>query len=174
MRAPEHVARQERFQRESHLNNVQIVGTGSSFLKQGIRGAETVIEEMMLNAKKEIQLVAYVLTPQAIHVVKLLEQAADRGVRITMVVNNLEAQPPEIRRRLAELQDGHAGVRLVNFSPDRGQLHAKVVIADRSKALIGSANFTWSGLVSNYELGVLIDGELCWKIASLIDSLVIQ
>ena len=147
------------------------MGTGGDFLKQGIRGAESVMEELMLGARQEIHLAAYVLTPQAMHVVELLESAAQRRVKLTLLVNNLQAQPPAIRQRLEALRDGSSAVKLVDFAPARGQLHAKVVVADRSRALIGSANFTWSGLVSNYELGVLVEGELCWKLAGLIDSL---
>ena len=54
---------------------------------------------------------------------------------------------------------------------DKGQLHAKVLIIDRSRALIGSANFTWRGMFSNHEVAVLLKGDDVWSLASLIDSL---
>ena len=54
------------------------------------------------------------------------------------------------------------------------QLHAKVIVVDRKGAVIGSANFSWGGMVANYEVGVLIDGYEAWKMAKLIDELLVN
>lgn len=40
-----------------------------------------------------------------------------------------------------------------------GGLHAKAYVADRSRALITSANLTMNGLYSNTEIGVLVDND---------------
>jgi cardiolipin synthase len=42
---------------------------------------------------------------------------------------------------------------------DGGDLHAKVICADERIAVIGSSNLSFRGLVSNYELGVVVRGE---------------
>ncbi|WP_420832527.1 phospholipase D-like domain-containing protein [Paenibacillus periandrae] len=39
------------------------------------------------------------------------------------------------------------------------RFHAKVLIADRSKAYLGSANFTQYGFVRNIELCILLIGN---------------
>lgn len=58
----------------------------------------------------------------------------------------------------------------MDFSnPDGSQFHAKAVVIDRKRALIGSANFTWGGMAINHEIGVLLKGKYAWDIASLID-----
>jgi cardiolipin synthase len=148
------------------------VGTGPEFLKQGIRGVESVVEELLGSAKKELHVAAYVFTPQAVHVIDLMETAARNGVEIMLVINDLESQDRMIRERLKSLRKEFTSFVLVDLSNlEKGQLHAKTIVADRRRALIGSANFTWSGLVANYELGVLVEGDICWKLAQLIEAL---
>jgi phosphatidylserine/phosphatidylglycerophosphate/cardiolipin synthase-like enzyme len=62
-----------------------------------------------------------------------------------------------------------------NFRADGGGtgegLHAKVLVADRSAALVGSSNLTFHGLVSSHELAVLVRGPLAGEIADRIDML---
>lgn len=43
--------------------------------------------------------------------------------------------------------------------------HAKFCLADSKHVYIGSANFTWSGLHYNLEMGVLFHGKLAVKVA---------
>jgi phosphatidylserine/phosphatidylglycerophosphate/cardiolipin synthase-like enzyme len=151
------------------LNRIQIVGTGPDFIGLGVRSVEPVVEELLRGAKREIHLAAYLFTPEATGLINLLEAAADRGVRQMIVVNRLSSQDATVRSRLTELASNFADVDLRDYSLKKSQLHAKVVVADRSRALVGSANFTWGGMVSNYELGVLVEGELCWQLAHVID-----
>jgi phosphatidylserine/phosphatidylglycerophosphate/cardiolipin synthase-like enzyme len=51
------------------------------------------------------------------------------------------------------------------------QVHGKVIVVDRKKAVIGSANFTWSGMYGNYEIGVMVYDRQDWKLAKVIDIL---
>ncbi|HXG23887.1 MAG TPA: phospholipase D-like domain-containing protein [Chthonomonadales bacterium] len=53
-----------------------------------------------------------------------------------------------------------------------GLLHAKVIVIDRRQAIVGSANLTAGGLGKNHEIAVLVEGEVAWEIASLIDRMV--
>jgi cardiolipin synthase len=64
-------------------------------------------------------------------------------------------------------------VNIKNFqgSDDIQQLHAKVIVVDRNKAVIGSANFSWNGMYGNYEIGLLLKGQHAWKLAKVIDVL---
>jgi len=58
--------------------------------------------------------------------------------------------------------------------PEKRQLHAKIIVADRKKAIVGSANLSWGGMYSNYEIGLLIEGEAAWKLAEIVDTLGIK
>jgi len=50
-------------------------------------------------------------------------------------------------------------------------LHAKLIVVDRSIALVGSSNLSWKGLILNHELAVLIEGPTAAKVGNLIDVL---
>lgn len=151
--------------------NIEVIGTGPELLKRGIRGIEPVIEETIKQAKEEIQIVAYVFTPSAIHVLDMIGRAAEKGVKVSFVINNLFSQKKFIIDRLMTLSEIFPNVRVFNFNRGKKQLHAKVLVVDRKKAVVGSANLSWGGMYSNYEIGLLIEGEPAWKLAEIIDCL---
>jgi len=149
--------------------SVEILATGPELIRQGIRGTEPVVEEMIQSAKKEIQVIAYVFTYNAMRVLDLLDQAARKGVKVAVTVNNVKKQESRVRTKLENL----VGVASVfDFNDPHGkQLHAKIVIADRTRAVVGSANFTWGGMFGNYEIGLLIEGEAVWNLSRVADAL---
>ena len=131
------------------------------------------ILSLIKGAKDEIQVLAYILTPQASAFIAGLERAAARGVKITLIVNDLASLDEDIKRRLLELSSAFPHVRVVDFGGATGaRLHAKAVVVDRSKAVVGSANLSYGGMVANYEIGALIEGEEAWNLGELIDLLV--
>lgn len=155
------------------MSSVQLLGTGPEFIREGIRGIEPVIEELILSARRDVHILAYLFTPQATNFLDLLEGAAKRSVEIKILVNRLDHQHTRIKSRLKLLEKSFHTIDVVSFGSEQGrQLHAKVVVVDRKKAVIGSANFSWGGMVANYEVGVLIEGQPAWKMAQLIDSLI--
>jgi phosphatidylserine/phosphatidylglycerophosphate/cardiolipin synthase-like enzyme len=76
--------------------------------------------------------------------------AHKRGVRVRIVMS-----PPEREETtyegLSELSRAGVGVRLIS-SP---YMHAKLVVADRQRAYVGSVNFTATSMDQNRELGIL-------------------
>lgn len=54
------------------------------------------------------------------------------------------------------------------------QVHGKIIVANRSKALVGSANFTANGFRNNLEMGLLVDGSAPRQICQAIDRLIAQ
>ena len=154
------------------MSEIQILATGPELVKEGVRAIEPVVQEIMLGASKEIQIVGYVFTPHANQVLGLAQRAAEKGITVTFVVNNLDSQNEKVRFELLRLRNNYSRVRVVDFHDKEGrQLHAKVVVVDRQSAVIGSANFSWGGMVANYEIGVLIVGDAAWKLAQVIDRL---
>lgn len=152
------------------MNDVEILVTGPKIMKGGTRGTEPVIEELIKNADREIQLVAYLFTSSAIHLLELIKQSAEKGIKITIIVNDFNSQEKIIRNELIKLSKIYPHVKIYNFIEQK-PLHAKIIVADRKKAIVGSANFSWSGMYTNYEIGIAITGESAWKLAQIIDSL---
>src|SRR4029078_5451194 len=128
------------------------------------------IEEIIQHAQSEIHIMSYVLAPAAFHIVSLLEKAAERKVKVTLVINRLDLQERLVMNRLYSIEKKYPSFfRLVDFHDgNQSQLHAKVIVVDRKNAVIGSANLSWGGMVNNYEIGVYIEGPEAWTMAHLI------
>lgn len=153
------------------MSDIQILGTGSRLVKMGMRGTGPVIEDMIKNSKSEIHIAAYSITPHARKIIKMINDALERGIKVTIVVNHLEKQGNEIRRIFKRMEGSYPYLKIKNFKPTNGDLHAKVIITDRQNAVIGSANFSFGGMARNYEIGVKIKGKDAWRLAKIIDHL---
>jgi hypothetical protein len=59
-------------------------------------------------------------------------------------------------------------IRLFDFNPDNpmAQLYAMVLVADRSTAMVGSANLSFHGMVANHELALVVRGPIAEEIAA--------
>lgn len=154
------------------MSAAQIIVTGRFFTGQGLRAAEPVIQELVTSAREEIQILAYLISESAIPLLQLLRGSVERGVKLTLILNNYDGCSQSVKDELVSLQRfGYA--KVMNFNDPQGSLlHAKVLIADRKRAIFGSANFSWGGLVANHEIGVLLEGDPAWALAGIIDSLV--
>jgi len=167
------VARQKHPIGKHAMNKVQILATGSEFLKGGVRGTGPVIEEMIKSSEKEIQIMAYVISLHASKFLDYLEEALQKEVKMTIILNRLDEQDEKIKKKIKKMERQYRKLKVINFTdPLGGDLHAKVIVVDRKKAVIGSANFSWHGMSHNYEVGVQIEGDSAWKLGKLIDDLV--
>lgn len=153
------------------MTEVQILATGPEFIGEGVRGTGQVVEELITEAKNEIQILAYLFTKSG-KVISLLEKSLRKGIKVSIVINDMENQDVEVKTKLRELSSEFSNLKVIDFHRNSGeQLHAKVVVIDRKKAVVGSANFSWSGLTRNYEVGVLLSGEAAWKLGKIVDDL---
>ncbi len=134
-----------------------------------------VMQELVQRARDEIHILAYVMTRQALPLLEAIDSALARGVKTTIVLNVIPNQQVELESELNSLvrMYPHAIVRYFDQA-DGSQLHAKVLVADREQAVVGSANYTWGGFVANHEIGVLLSGEAAWELARLADKLAFQ
>ena len=93
-----------------------------------------------------------------------LIRALKRGVQLnilTHAADNLSSPQSvalEAIRREAERMKGQLTVYSVSTA-DGGLIHAKMVIADGERMVLGSANLTGSGLTANLEAGVVLGRE---------------
>lgn len=150
---------------------IEILGTGELFTGYGVRSIGVVIGELVRSAKNEIQVMAYLITSPDF--IDLLVEAAEKGIKITAIINSLSEQPVNIKNKLENATGRFPYFRVREFSAkNKGNLHAKVIVVDREKAIVGSANFTRSGIASgNHEIAVLVRGKEAEKLAGLIDRL---
>jgi cardiolipin synthase len=155
-------------------DRVSLVATGLAWLGGGTRAIEQTLVELIETAERELALVVYAMSAGPVRVWDALARALDGGVRCSLVVDRLESQNPEMLELLRRLRNRHpATFDVVDFlgQDDRDHLHAKIAVADRSRALVGSANLTAHGLLLAHELAVLLEGPVADEIAARIDLL---
>jgi len=154
------------------MNDVEILVTGFNIMKGKTRGTNPVVEELIRNADKEIQIVAYLFSSHALHILELIEDAAEKGVKVDIIINDLRSQHENVIAKLNQLVNNFPHLRVYNFEGNQKEMiHAKILVTDRKKAIVGSANFSWSGMYKNYEIGVFIEGETVWDLAKVVDEI---
>ncbi len=152
---------------------ISIVATGTAWIGGGVRSVQSAIGELLNGAENELQLAVYDITDGAGNFVDGIKACAARGLRISFVINRYEDKAPRLREVLKEAADRYSNLELFSFRPEgrAEDLHAKVIIADRSKMLLGSSNLSFRGLVMNHEIAAVISGKAAFEAAKLIDSL---
>jgi phosphatidylserine/phosphatidylglycerophosphate/cardiolipin synthase-like enzyme len=113
---------------------------------------------------------------------KALSKAVDRGVKVSLILETHDDSGGNLTFDAAKafsLLIGRANFyrwpveAREAFFAGSARLHAKCILADRSIALITSANLTGAGINDNIELGVLIEaGPLPAKLHDHFDLLI--
>lgn len=139
----------------------------------GVRSVDSAIEDLITHAMEEFQIVAYAVGTGGLRVLSMIEDRLAAGVRTTFLVNRLETQDADVRDALERLAREYPHFQLCNVTPTSPEedLHAKILVADRSRALIGSANLSYRGLIRNHELTLLVDGPPAGSVAACLDKL---
>lgn len=150
------------------VDKVQVVAT-LPMRAPGVVPTRETVRELVVAAKLEILVVGFAFTDLWLR--DLLVARAHEGVAVTVVGDRKNATARSLRR------DWPSGLALVALEDVEGlddykSLHAKVIVADRARALVGSANFTVSGLGRNLEFGLRVEGPAAERIAQTIDGLV--
>jgi phosphatidylserine/phosphatidylglycerophosphate/cardiolipin synthase-like enzyme len=157
------------------IDRVSIAVTGLAWLGAGVPSVEQEMLSLVKSAQREIALCAYSITTGAATLLQEIKDVVTQGVNATIVVNALEEQPASVRRYLkSSAQELPDRWRVLDFArrADHADLHAKLLIVDRSAALIGSANLSSRGMVSNHEIAVVVRGPTAEAIAARFDMLI--
>ncbi len=152
---------------------IEIIATGKNIVGYGTRSIQGTIEELFKNAKDEIIIAVYSITGNLVDLYKILSDCASGGIKISFIINRLIEKDTKIIKILRKLSEKYNHVSIYNFTDEsNGDLHLKTIIVDRRKAIIGSANFSWKGMIQNHELGVLIEGKYAEKVGRLIENVI--
>lgn len=167
--------------RVSADQRVDIAWTGPSTAAVPLRRVDQVLYELVESAGSEILLVTYAAY-KAERALNALRLASDRGVRITLVIElahesggkisfdgleTLRAAVPNARVFYWPLER-----RMRSASGSYGAMHVKCAVADRTVAMISSANLTDHALELNMELGLLMRGPAPAQLVAHFDQLI--
>ena len=156
------------------LDRVSIAVTGLAWLGAGVPSVEQEMLALVRCAQREIGLCVYSITAGAAKLLEAIKEVAVQGVNVTIIVNALDQQPASVQTFLrSTARDLPGRWRILDFAPGAGQtdLHAKILLVDRSIALIGSANLSFHGMVTNHEMAIIIRGPTAEGIAVRFDML---
>jgi phosphatidylserine/phosphatidylglycerophosphate/cardiolipin synthase-like enzyme len=96
-----------------------------------------------------------------------LAGAAERGVDVRVITPPDEGESDPNRRGREQLVAAGAAVRTLQ----NPKMHAKTIVSDRSRAIVGSANLTYSGLDNNRELGIqLAEPEIVGRLVETFEA----
>lgn len=153
------------------MAEITIVSTGEKWVGYGIRSFSSVIKEMMDCAEKEIVMTVYVISD--IKVVESVRKALERGISVEIFVYHPgKSQGSPALNEIFKLGSEYRYIRIHTISDK--VLHAKALIVDGERVLVGSANPTFGGMIKNYELGFMVkDGRIAQNVLSLLRRLMI-
>jgi phosphatidylserine/phosphatidylglycerophosphate/cardiolipin synthase-like enzyme len=154
------------------LLDAELVATLPSGTPGIARPTQIVVRQMIEKAKREVVLLGYELTDQAL--VKLLVDAKVRGVEVVLICDREKAAG---KRVLAAWPGSVPPPRVFQDKarPDAApyaSMHAKSLVIDGEDLLITSANFTFHGLAGNIEIGVRLSGSAAVEARKIFSHLV--
>jgi len=153
-------------QADAAARRSEVVVSGPASPSAPVRLTSSVINGIIHDCQASLLIVSFAAFGVA-DVVTELQAAAERRVRIDLVLESAEAEGGTLHgpagaaaafeaiRRDATFWTWPANRRPM-VGASRAALHAKLVAADERVALLGSANLTDKALADNLELGVLI------------------
>lgn len=165
------------------VNQVSLVWTGPPTRAVGIRQTRAVVNTIVANATQTLVLVSFA-SYGVDQLANALATAIDRGVDVSLILETHDDSGGDLTFDAAKafaVLFGRAhfyrwprAARQAFFAGS-ARLHAKCIVADRSTALITSANLTGAGINDNIELGTLIEaGPLPAKLHDHLHLLVEQ
>lgn len=140
--------------------STEIVWTGPPTVEVPVRMSREVLLQVIGSSTRLLTLTSFVAY-KVPDVLAALEAAVSRGVRVRIVLENMDSGKVGFDPAKAFASLGNA-VRVytwpVEERPAGASMHVKAAIADDHTALVTSANLTGAAQADNMELGVLIRG----------------
>ncbi len=140
--------------------------------------AKTLIFESLRKAKTSIQISIFSLgkrNTETEEFFQIIEDKLKSKRTVQFLVNDVNGKlvGKFARSRLNDLTK-YPNFDLQNFvSKNNVSLHAKIIVIDRKFVLVGSANLSYHGMFSNYEIILKVTGNAVADIANLIDKLAV-
>ena len=162
---------------------IELTWTGPHSPETNLRRTDQTLMELIHAAQERILIVSFVVY-KAKAILNSLEQAADRGVEITIVLESPDASEGKIAysaihslgaalREKSRVFTWPAAKRPTNIEGKIGSLHAKTGVADGKMVYLSSANITDYAMTVNMEMGLLVmNPEIATTIERHFDALI--
>ena len=142
---------------------IELVWTGPKTSYVSTRQTEQVLLQV-INAAREHLFITSFVAYDITSIVKAMNEASDRGVAITMLLESASKEGGNISfdvigkmKSLIPSASVYAWTQKIEPFLN-GSVHAKVAVADKNSCFVTSANLTGFAMEKNMEAGVLITG----------------
>lgn len=155
------------------------VMTVPAFLRRSLpegRLSETLpaLRQLVSSAGERLVMASPFLDSGFQNLIPAIVRFAGAGGEFLLITRELVDPASHNSEVVRELRNRCAGSRppdVVSWEEEGLGLHMKAAVADSRRAYVGSANFTWGGMGSHAELGVLLEGPSVREIDRLLDVL---
>ncbi|ACO03206.1 MAG TPA: hypothetical protein DEP48_08290 [Persephonella sp.] len=151
-------------------DKIQILSSGYVFIEEGVVSVESKLLEMLDNTAHELFIIMYTISAKPENFWNKLENLLKNSVQVNFVIEGSiqhSTKTTDILNRLQKYENFN-----LYFYSDRNPLHAKLIVSDGKRAILGSANISGGGLVQNHEIAVYIEGEKAWTLKKLAKRLI--
>ncbi len=162
---------------ETNRSAPSMVWTGMEGVRVPMRLTSQVVNEMIARTRQNILIVGYSLTRAAGFWEDLA--ALPAAVDVNIIGHNLSERTSRLGGQATYLRKLFAAsperLHLYTYIPQQGditKLHAKLLVSDRQRALVTSANFTRHGMERNIEVGVTVGARQAVMIWDQLEKLV--
>ncbi len=141
---------------DSEKVSASLVATVPTYFSTKAFHTSIVVEKMIREAKKSISLTGYSLSEYFSELIDCIIEKSQSGVYVQFYGNDIEGRPEYEKL----LRYRGSFLKIYNYrktDDSMAALHAKVIVVDKQKTLITSANLSYHGQEGNIEVGALID-----------------
>ena len=156
--------------------SIEAIGvSGRHWIGEGELDAFDLFRETLKSAKSSIRIAVFSLgwkSKELDSIFEILKNKIVTGVEVQLIINKFWSTADYGKKKLKELE--HSNFTMLNYDPENENenLHAKIIVVDSKKILVGSANISKGGLFSNHELVIKISGgDFASRINNLLDIL---
>lgn len=149
------------------MENIKIFASGDKWIGQGVTSTFAIFSDLIDSANNSLLLTIYVLSSKEIYT-KLIK-AVERGIEVEIFIY-FDENYVDIIRKLKQLSEKYYYVKIYVLKEE--VIHSKIIISDKSRVALGSANLSFNALYKNYELGVFIeDKNIAYELENIIKRL---
>ena len=139
---------------------MKILVSGLDWMGGSASSIKTGMEEILLSAETEVLAVSYRISTAADEFFGSIEQCLIRGVRVILIINRFQSTDHQIIHfKINAMKAQFHRFKVYDYDDPDSDLHSKLILVDRSKALVGSANISKNGLALNHELALLVENS---------------
>jgi phosphatidylserine/phosphatidylglycerophosphate/cardiolipin synthase-like enzyme len=143
-----------------------ILSTGNLLRDRNVLSIEAQLYEMMEKTEKELLIITYTVSSKPEIFWEKIEELLKRNVKMKIIIDGSIEHDRKALKLMENLNATFYNFQLLKFTGP-SPLHAKFIVSDGKRAILGSANITGGGLFQNQEVAIYMEGEKAWTLKNL-------